>query len=84
MAIDNIADWKDNNDNISIKNCIDVAADLVSRPDAVDLLIKEKLFAHDLIDAMGDLFDLAAHAVAKEQENDKATERRRRLDDQER
>ena len=80
MAIDHISDWKVYNDGVSVKNCIDVSLDIIERTGALDLLLKEKLFTDDLIDALGDLFDLAATKAAEEQGNTE-TERRRFLQD---
>ena len=66
MAVDHISDWKVYNDDTSIRNCIDVSLDIIERTAALDLLLQEKLFTNDLIDAIGDLFDLTASRASYE------------------
>ena len=66
MAIDHISDWKVYNDGVSVRNCIDVSLDIIERTAALDLLLQEKLFTNDLIDAIGDLFDLTASRASYE------------------
>jgi len=74
MAIDTVSDFKDYNDKESIVNSVTVAKNIILRTEALELLIEEALFAEDFIDALGDLFNLAASAVTADQE---AAQRRR-------
>ena len=76
MAIDNISNFKLYNDKETILTNISTAKNVLLRQKAIDKLLEEDLFSDDLIAAIGDLFDLAASAVSKQQ-----SERLRMLED---
>ena len=79
MAIEHMSSFKLYNDQETILLNVKTAKTMLSRTSAIEKLLEdeEDLFWDDFIDAIGDLFDLTASTVSKQE-----SERRRMLQDE--